>query len=185
MRIGQSKVGQVGQLGFLVTDLEAAAMHWVRTHGIGPFFIAENVVHEEFTYLGRPTEAKLSLALTYMGPFHLELCMQLNEAPSVYTRMRREGRLGLAHMAVYCDDLNEAASRFAPAEVIQYNRTPSGIETIYLDTEYDGGGTIEFIKSLGVHAERRELTRRTCEKWDGSRPLRPLSASNPLSSFDP
>lgn len=179
-----SKWGDIEQVAFLVDDIEAAAMHWVRTHGVGPFFLAEQIYHEEFTYMGQPTEAKLSLALSYFGPFHLELCMQHNDAPSVYTDMRRQGRTGLAHMAVYCDDLEAAVARAAPAQVIQYNRTPGGIETMYLDTDYQGGGTIEFIKSLGINAQRRELTKATCEKWDGSRPLRRLDAANPLAAFD-
>ncbi len=47
------KIDRIDQVGFVVTDLEAAAMHWVKNCGIGPFFVLEHVAYDKFTYYDR------------------------------------------------------------------------------------------------------------------------------------
>ena len=59
----------VFQNAWVVDDLEAACMKWVREMGIGPFFISDyDNVFEDMTYRGEPAPLNMTVALAQAGP---------------------------------------------------------------------------------------------------------------------
>ncbi|HHM8127196.1 TPA: VOC family protein [Pseudomonas aeruginosa] len=178
------KIDQVDQIGFVVDNIEEAAMHWVNTCGVGPFFIHKDVEYDKFTYKGEESPAKLTLAFSYIGSVMLELIYQPDSYPSVYTTFKQRSGTGLVHLARFCDDLEAAAKAFEPNQVLQYTRTPDGVETIYLDTEHHNGGLIEFIKIPEIYKPITELFQKTVNNWNGDRPLRYIDPENPFAVLD-
>jgi hypothetical protein len=45
--------GPLRQMGYVVTDVEAAMKHWVEVCGVGPWFYADRLPLTAFTYAGR------------------------------------------------------------------------------------------------------------------------------------
>jgi len=64
---GLARLGPVMQLAWLPEDFDAALEHWTKTMGVGPFFIMENIALADMRYMGEPTNAVFTLALSYWG----------------------------------------------------------------------------------------------------------------------
>ena len=52
-------LGPVGQLGYVVEDLEKAAWSWVEKAGVGPWTVIPHVTLDYFNYLGEPSEVEM------------------------------------------------------------------------------------------------------------------------------
>lgn len=177
--------GAAQQIGFFVDDVEAAAWHWHKTCGIGPFFFREHLEHAEWIYQGQISSPKpdITIGISYMGDLQIELVTVKNDAPCVYSKWRREGRFGLAHMARFCDDIESTKALFAPIPIVESTRAPDGLETIYLDTFDQLGWYVEFIQYSAAAMARRERTINTVRNWDGSRPVRYIDPKNPAAVY--
>jgi len=81
---GLSRLGPVMQLAWLPPDFDAAVRYWTEVMGVGPFFLMENIQLNDMRYLGQPTDAVFSLALSYWGDTQIELIRPENDAPSIY-----------------------------------------------------------------------------------------------------
>jgi hypothetical protein len=81
---GLARLGPVMQLAWLPEDFDAALEHWTKTMGVGPFFIMENIALADMRYMGQPTNAVFTLALSYWGDTQIELIRPENDAPSIY-----------------------------------------------------------------------------------------------------
>lgn len=180
----KTKINKIDQLGFIVDNIEEAAMHWVNTCGVGPFFIHQNIEYEKFTYMNEDTPVQLTLAFSYIGSIMLELIYQHNDAPSVYTALKHRSGNGLIHVASFCDDLEIITNSLTPEDIIQYSSTPDGVETIYLNTEHHNGGLVEFIKMPEIYKSITELFQKTVANWNGERPLRYIDPTNPFAVLD-
>ena len=51
-------LGPVGQLGYVVEDLEKAAWSWVEKAGVGPWTVIPHVTLDYFNYLGNPAKLR-------------------------------------------------------------------------------------------------------------------------------
>ena len=73
--------GPVMQLGFVVPDLEAAALHWAGL-GVGPFFLMEHIQYAECRYRGQPVSFDMSVAVGQWGEVQVELIRRYREGKS-------------------------------------------------------------------------------------------------------
>ena len=56
------------QNAWVVDDLEAACMQWVKQLGVGPFFVTEYTNQfEQVEYRGQPAELSMTVALAQAG----------------------------------------------------------------------------------------------------------------------
>lgn len=167
-------IRSIDQLGFVVDDIEAAALHWGETCGVGPFFVRDNIHHKSFTYRGQPTSVELTLAFSYVGSTQIELIHQKNNAPSVYVDLLARSDGGLVHVAEFCDDLDGRISAWPEVAILQTSVSHYGAETVYFDTRHHSGGLIELIKGDAAHKERRRMMQEAAMGWDGTDPIRVL-----------
>ena len=56
-------LGRIMQNGYVVEDWRAAAEHWAKNLGVGPFFPMEHVPFAECRYKGEPTEIDVTVAI--------------------------------------------------------------------------------------------------------------------------
>jgi methylmalonyl-CoA/ethylmalonyl-CoA epimerase len=99
---------------------------------------------------GRPTEYKMRVALSQLGPTRIEL-IEMLEGDTVYAEFVREHGYGVHHFGVLVDDMNQA---LAQAEAAGLTMTMDGAgfgrdgdgHYAYLDTEDKIGVTIELIE---------------------------------------
>lgn len=169
--------GEIRQNGYVVKDIEAAMAHWTEALGVGPFLYFEDVPLEEFTYMGQPSDAKVSIALANSGPLQIELIQQRNDAPSMYKDFLDAGCEGLQHVAYWTESFDQELDRLLGLGYTVGQSGRIGGETgrfVYFATEQHPGTVIELSDISGVKGQFFAFIRETAATWDGSEPIRTL-----------
>jgi hypothetical protein len=170
-------LGQVMQLAYVPADFDGALRFWVETMGAGPFFAIDHVKMDRVLYRGAPVEVDFSMVLGHWGDLQIELIRQHNDAPSIYSQWRREGREGLHHVCILVEDMAEARRRCgeAGAVVLQEGTLRGGAsEVIYVDTGGGPGTMVEILKPDAPGLKFFALIRDAARNWDGTDPVRRL-----------
>ena len=142
----------VTQVAIVVEDLDKAVEHYWKLFGIGPwhFYTYGKPLVKRMTYHGEPTEYKMRVALSYLGPTRIELIEPL-EGDTVYADFVAEHGYGVHHFGVLVDDMEEALAEAEAAGLAMtmdgagFGRDGDG-HYAYLDTEDKLGVTIELIE---------------------------------------
>jgi len=166
----------VMQCAHVVSDIEDACMKWVKTTGIGPFFLIPHIELQEFTYRGRPGEGlDFSVAIAQAGGVQIELIQQHCDRPSVYRDLIAKGQSGFHHIGLYCGNYDEVHAWYADQGYV------AGIEGLfgtmrfaYFDTSADIGCMVELIEHADFETEFFNRIAAAAEDWDGKTdPIRP------------
>ncbi|WP_285017989.1 VOC family protein [Novosphingobium sp. fls2-241-R2A-195] len=165
----------VMQVAFMVEDLEAACMDWVRTTGIGPFLTVPHVVLEEYSYCGRPASGlDFSVAIAQSGGVQIELIQQHCDNPSAYRDTVAKGQGGFHHLAIYTDDYDAMHARYTQQGfVTAVDGSFGGFRFSYIDTSATLGCMIELIEENPLQGEFFARIAGAAQGWDGSDPIRP------------
>lgn len=161
--------GPVRQLGYVVSDLDAAMRAWGKQLGVGPWMIFRNVsLHSVFR--GQPSMPLIDIALSYRGDMQIELIQQRNDAPSPYRADIERGRYGLHHTAFLCENI-EADVQRAEAQglrVVCDIRMPGGGRYVYLQSPELGEQLyIEFLEATGQILGMYAQGIAAAAAWDG------------------
>ncbi len=140
------------QVGFVVKDLEASVEAWHRLFDIGPwhFYTYGKPLVKRMSYHGEPSEYKMRVALSQLGPMRIEL-IEMQEGDTVYADFVKEHGYGVHHFGVLVDNMEEALAEAEAAGLIMtqdgagFGRDGDG-HYAYLDTEDKIGVTIELIE---------------------------------------
>lgn len=172
---GLSRLGPVMQLAWLPPDFDAAVRYWTEVMGVGPFFLMENIQLNDMRYLGKPTDAVFSLALSYWGDTQIELIRPENDAPSIYCG-EYAVRDRLHHTCLLLDDISEAYDACAKhgAKVLVEGRVGESGHVIYADPGGGPGTLVEMLQPQPGTAEVFGMIKQAAANWDGSDPLRKL-----------
>lgn len=166
--------GPVMQNAFVVPDLDAAIDHWTRVMGVGPFFLLEHIAFAECRFRGKPANIDISVGIAYWGDVQIELIVQHNDTPSIYTEFRDRGLAGMQHMGVITSSVDDDLARLASRgiEAVQEGRTALGIRFAYVATDFHPGGMVELIEGKRGVLAFFESMRAAARDWDGSDPVR-------------
>jgi catechol 2,3-dioxygenase-like lactoylglutathione lyase family enzyme len=166
--------GEIRQLGYVVTDIEAAMRHWVDVLGVGPWFYVDRLPVRNFLYRGRPSDPHVSIALANSGGAQIELIQQRNDAPSMYRDFLGSGPEGLQHVSTWPADYEATFARALAAghrigQQGESNRGPFA----YMLTEGGHRGTCMEIAAYTVTRKRQfDAIEAAARGWDGSEPVR-------------
>ncbi len=96
------------KIGYFVSDIQASALKMATDHGIGPFFMIENI--ELSWAIHRDVERKFvhSSAYGQWGNIMVELVQQDSEGPSPFRDLYGPGEEGIHHVAMIVDSLEDA-----------------------------------------------------------------------------
>lgn len=165
--------GRLTQLGYVVRDLDRAMNYWIRTLGVGPFFVVSELVIPEIVYRGKTQPLTMSFAYSHSGGVQIEL-VAYSEQPSIFKEAIQQGLKGVHHLGYMVDDF-AAAIRCAQAgglEPIQ-SGTFGGTSFAYYDTgEAEAVAIIELTETSPAKLQRFETVRDAAENWDGLDPIR-------------
>ena len=142
----------VAQVAIIVEDLDKAVESYWKMFGIGPwhFYTYGKPLVKKMSYHGEPSEYKMRVALSYLGPTRIELIEPL-EGDTVYADFVAEHGYGVHHFGVLVDDMEaalaeaEAAGLAMTMDGAGFGRDGDG-HYAYLDTEGALGVTIELIE---------------------------------------
>ena len=171
------RFGPIVQNGFVVRDLEAAVAHWSGTLGIGPFYAIEHIPFGPAYFRGAPLGIDMSVAIAQWGEIQIELIVQHDTAPSIYTEFAARHGAGLQHVGVMTDSVDrhlESLREFG-IEPVQWGETAAGMRFAYIDTDLHPGAMIELIESGPAVEAFFSKVRKGASAWDGTRPLRRLA----------
>ena len=167
-------VSTIGQIAYIVDDLDKALKHWVEVLGIGPFVLIDSSIIEEARYHGQPTDVNITAALSYNGSMCVEVIEQKNGSPSVYQEVMKKRGAGFHHWGIMTENFEEEIARY---EAMGYPLAFSGKVTIggrfaYMDSFDDLNGMIELIEFTPVVKELFEGLQAASKDWDGQDPVR-------------
>jgi catechol 2,3-dioxygenase-like lactoylglutathione lyase family enzyme len=170
------RFGAVVQNAYVVRDLDAAVRFWSSTMGVGPFYMLEHVQFGPSFFKAAPLAIDMTVAIAQWGNLQIELIVQHNEAPSIYSEFLTEHGEGLQHLGVLTQDLDADLARLRQFGItpVQWGETAAGMRFAYLNTDQYAGAMVELIESGPAVQAFFEKIRRAGEQWDGSRPLRAL-----------
>jgi hypothetical protein len=142
----------VAQVALVVQDLDETVENYWKLYGIGPwyFYTYGKPLVKEMSYHGEPSEYKMRIALSYLGPLRIEL-IELGEGNTVYADFVKAHGYGVHHFGILVEDM-EAALADAQAAGIAMLQDGAGFgrdgdgHYAYLDTEDEIGVMLELIE---------------------------------------
>jgi hypothetical protein len=173
----QPLFGPIVQNAYVVGDLEVAANHWATKLGVGPFYAMEHVQFGPAYLRGAPLEFDMSVAIAQWGEIQIELIVQHDSNPSIYTEFAAVHGEGLQHVGVMTASLDEHLAKLRPLgiEPVQWGATAGGMRFAYVNTDLHAGSMVELIESGPAVDAFFAMVRKGARQWDGSRPLRRLT----------
>jgi len=162
--------GPIGQIGYVVEDLEATALQWTKSIGIGPWKIFNPVKFDSLRYNGEPSDVTVGFALAFMGSVQIELIQQHNDAPSTYRDQLDTFGSGAQHICFYPEDYDAAlAAGIDSGLTVMQEGDIWGVDFAYLH-----GTDGEVLELARLSEERRTMRNGAIEaaaSWDGQNPL--------------
>ena len=142
----------VGQLGFVVKDVDKLVRQYYSQFGIGDwkFYYYGEPLLKFMNYHGQPAKYLSKIALSYFGTTRIELIQPL-KGHTIYTDFIQKHGYGLQHLGIYVEDI-EAELEKTRAEGIDVVMDGGGFgldgdgKYAYLDTEKRFGITYELIQ---------------------------------------
>jgi hypothetical protein len=163
---------QIFQAAWIVPDLRKSVDRWVRTMGVGPFFLLEKIPLE-VSHRGVNRVVECTFALAQAGPLQIELVYQHSPGPSCY-RDSVPNDDGFHHVAAFCDYDREVEAY----KKMGYELATSGVfgdmRYCYVDTTKTLGFMVELLEESATTREHFEKVTRAAENWDGRDPIRSL-----------
>lgn len=168
----------VMQLGFVVADARAAAEHWIRQTGAGPFFVMTGVRFDGWSFRGAPQDVTLDIAFGQAGDVMIELIQPMGDWPNVYgDEPPAPGSARPHHHGYLVADPEGTAARDRLGPVVTSAQLSPVAGLRYHDCRSTLGLFVELITD---HPETRAffaLSADAARDWDGvSDPIRTLPA---------
>jgi hypothetical protein len=168
-----SVFGPVVQIAYVVPDPAAAALHWGRTHGAGPFFLREHIPVTDVVHRGRASSFDHTSAYGWAGEVMVELFVQHDDAPTAVRERFAFGATGLHHVACFVPDLDAALERAPELGMsVATEARAGGTRFAFVDDVAACGHYWELYEPsdrlLGFYGMVRDAHR----GWDGSEPVR-------------
>ncbi len=178
---GSDGLRRVRQVGYVVRDLERAMRQWTEQVGVGPFFYIEQLPLREYLYAGAPSDPYISGALSCSGDLQIELLTQRNDAPSMWYAFLAAGHEGFHHVAYWTEEFDRDLAVLAARGLQIGHRGRSGAagRFAYLAPDADGPPVLELSEVDAAKAAVFALVAEAAQTWDGSDPVRQLSAPVP------
>lgn len=138
------RFGDIMQMGYVVSNLDAALEHWANVLGVGPFFVASNVPYAEVHYRGQPCDAQISVALASHRGMQIEIIEQIGGGTSIFSDFITKSGGGLHHVCSLCENLEDELSDWSArgVGVEMGGVTTTGIPFAYLDTDPEQKGRV-------------------------------------------
>jgi methylmalonyl-CoA/ethylmalonyl-CoA epimerase len=171
-----SSIGPVMQMSYVPKDLDAAIKHWTENMGVGPFFLIENVQLANMRFLGAPSDAAFTVALSYWGDMQIELIRPENGAPFIFGGAYLPPEGAVHHVAIMADDMDKALeiAKASGATLLVEGDVGPQSKAVYLDSGTGAGGMIEITCFAEEHLAFFEMVHQTCANWDGRDPIRSI-----------
>jgi len=164
------------QSAWVVDDVEAAALRWAETLGVGPFFVSEyhEGLLEDTMYRGKATPITMKTALAQVGDMQIELIQPLGNHSNVYRDTVPVGTTAFHHVGVWSNDLDADATSYVDKgfEIAARGRAGEMAGFVYIDTSAVLGHMTELVKDTNEIRGLFGMIADSSKNWDGTNPVR-------------
>jgi hypothetical protein len=168
--------GKIVQMCFVVDDVDAAANHWFRTLGAGPFFVQTALTGIKVDYRGTPSFLDMDVAIGQSGTMQIELIKPRGTAPNVYTDMYPDGGTGFHHVAMFVEEFDRQVEAYVAAHhSVGCRGEFLGSAFAYMDTRSSCGFFTELYADTNFMRGLYAKVAAAAKDWDRSRPIRSLA----------
>jgi hypothetical protein len=176
VNFGQPDDGVI-QMAYVVEDIHQAMDAWVKKLNVGPWFLLDSFTGVDPQYRGKPSEAAISLAMSFAGHMMVELIQEHSKAPSVYREVIERRGYGFHHWGVATRDFDRSVAEYGASgyELAFLARVPTGGRVGYMDTTRDLPGMVELIELGASFDEVFSRFYGATIGWDGNEPVRPFA----------
>jgi hypothetical protein len=173
LNFGQPDKG-IMQMAYVVKDLRAAIDEWVKCLNVGPWFVLDHFTGVDPVYRGRPSNADITLAMSFAGHMNIELIQLNDDHPSVYKELIDKHGYGFHHWGIATADFAGDLKRYeAKGMDIAFRLgVPTGGEVAYLDPKGALPGFVELIETSPGMERVFGGFYGAALTWDGSNPVR-------------
>jgi len=167
---------QPDQIGYLVSDVDAAVRRWQQHFGVGPWTLFRNV-QLAGEYRGEAINIGMDVALGYQGNMQIELIQPLAATTSPYHDATGRLLAGMHHIAWVVDDFDQALTQLCARglQPVFQGHNPT-TEVAYLENPQDPSMLYEIIHG----AQMREMIAHgiaATRAWDGRNPVQVIDLS--------
>lgn len=167
------------QMCWVVDDMKAAALQWVKLMGAGPFFRIPHIQLDELTYRGKPAKLDQSSAVGQWGTIQVELFQQHCQNPSGVREMFAPGQTGIQHLTWFATDLDAETRRLNGLgfKTVMTCRLPAigGMRLAWwYDTRKVVGAMVEVYEDCDLMRKFYRRVAKAAEGWTGEQPVRSL-----------
>ncbi len=168
--------GPVRQIGYVVTDLDQAMAGWLEL-GVGPWFVMRGLPMEAL-YRGEPCKTTLSVAWSNTGELQIELILQQDTTPSIFTEFLDANGPGLHQLAYWTGDFEETMRAVEEAgwPVVWSGGEGFGVRFAYVEPPNAPAAVIEISELTEATAANAMFMHDAAAEWDGRDPIRVLGA---------
>jgi hypothetical protein len=176
VNFGQPDDGII-QMAYVVEDIHRAMDTWVKKLNVGPWFLLDSFTGIDAQYRGKPTDASVSLAMSFAGHMMIELIQEHRPVPSVYRETIEKRGYGFHHWGVAAKDFDRGVERHQASgyELAFLARVPTGGRVAYMDTTSDLPGMVELIELGASFDPVFSRFYAASIGWDGKDPVRPFA----------
>ena len=142
----------IGQIGYVVEDVEAMVRNYYEKFRIGSWYFYTYMppLLKFQNYYGKPIYYKTRIALGYFGETRVELIQNM-EGHTIYSDFINEHGYGVQHLGIYVENMKDALKDAAAAGYsVVMEGGGFGLDGdghfVYLDTEETCGITYELIQ---------------------------------------
>jgi len=145
----QLRLPKLGQIGYVVTDIDKTMAYYKDTLGISPWIVLDERP-DPCIEKGKEVHPLLRIALAYMGPVQMEL-IQVVEGESLHLNHVRESKGGVHHLGFMVQDLDKRLDACHKMGICILQRGTIKdigftVDYAYLDTVDQAGIVIELIQ---------------------------------------
>jgi hypothetical protein len=166
----------LGQMCYVVRDLEDAVEQWTAVYGAGPFFVGEFEVSGQH-YRGTPIVSHVRVGVSFCGPINIELLEPLGAGPTLFHETLEQRGAGLHHFWRRSEDFDREIKRYATLgfPVVAGGNWPAVGRTAFVDTRSAVGAFTEVLEGSELLYSTLARIRAAHLNWDGQRPVRVYS----------
>lgn len=164
------------QIAYVVRDLEEACRQFARLYGAGPFLIYDVMELGDHVWRGKPAPPiRLRAAFGQSEDMNVELIQIFSDAPSAFHDMFPNGKVGLHHMAMFCDDYQGMKAKLMSQgfEVASEFARLGGQKVCFVDMRPSVGHMLELYEEGADLRKFYAIVRKMSEDWDGKNVMIP------------
>lgn len=176
LSFGQPDKG-IMQMAYVVDDIRTAIGEWIERLHVGPWFLLDHFTGVNPVYRGRPSQADVTLAMSFAGHMNIELIQPNDDHPSVYKEHIDRHGYGFHHWGIATAEFAEDLERYQATgmDVAFRLGVPTGGEVAYLDTHGRLPGFVELIETSAPMERTFAGFYGAALAWDGTNPIRPFA----------